>query len=213
MALSDYMPYGAPELLEGASPRMARATFTSTALVASLVWCLGIIVANHPGAAVPPEIEVPPDIFSPEQVRVHEPTGTVPPVIPITPSRNVEFHPVPDEKTQPPAIDPAPPVVSDSPALPGRKGEPDAMPTGPGSSPCLCTEPSPTEYVYTDELPTLVSAPKPVYPDIAREAGVEGTVKLQLLVGLDGHVLRVIVRPGGSVPMLDDAARTAALAS
>ena len=214
MALSDYMPYGAPELLEGASPRMARATFASTALVASLVWCLGIVVANHPGTGVPPVVELPPDIFRPEQIRVHEPTRAVPPVVPSTPSKDAEFRPVLDDTPQPPAIDPSTPVGPEPQAPAGRIGESDALPVGSGIAPCACgVDPLPNEYVYTDELPTLVRARKPVYPDIAREAGVEGTVKLQLLVGLDGHVERAIVRPGGSVPLLDDVAIAAALAS
>jgi protein TonB len=77
----------------------------------------------------------------------------------------------------------------------------------------LDPDPLPNVYVYTDELPQLVRRVTPIYPDIAREAGVEGTVKLQLLIGLDGRVLKAIVQPKGSVPMLDQAAITAALAS
>src|SRR5215471_272315 len=48
MALSDYMPYGAPELLDGASPRMARATFLASGLVAALVCCAGLIASSRP---------------------------------------------------------------------------------------------------------------------------------------------------------------------
>ncbi len=44
----------------------------------------------------------------------------------------------------------------------------------------------------------------PHYPDTAREAGVEGTVKLSVLVGRDGHVHDVRVLKG--IPMLDAAA-------
>ena len=47
MSLSEFMPYGAPELLEGASPRMARSTFTASALVAAMVCCLGLVTANR----------------------------------------------------------------------------------------------------------------------------------------------------------------------
>jgi protein TonB len=72
-------------------------------------------------------------------------------------------------------------------------------------------DPPPGTYVYTDELPQLVRSVKPIYPDLPREAGVEGTVKLWMYVGLDGHVLRAVVQPKGSVPMLDQAAIDAAL--
>jgi protein TonB len=96
------------------------------------------------------------------------------------------------------------------PVAPVRGGEPDA--TGRGTlEPSVSDDPDPNTFVWTDELPQLVRSVKPFYPDLAREAGVEGTVKLQLLVGLDGRVLRAIVRPGGSVPMLDQAAIDAAL--
>ena len=44
----------------------------------------------------------------------------------------------------------------------------------------------------------------PVYPEMAREANVDGTVMIQALVGKDGKVqdMRVVK----SIPMLDDAA-------
>jgi hypothetical protein len=69
MALSDFMPYGAPELLEGASPRMARSTFTATGLVAAIVCCIGIVVANR-HVIQEPVIEVPPDVFNPDRFQV-----------------------------------------------------------------------------------------------------------------------------------------------
>src|SRR5512144_1087361 len=52
MALSDYMPYGAPELLDGASPRMAQATFMASGLVAAIVCSLGLLIASRP--VIPP---------------------------------------------------------------------------------------------------------------------------------------------------------------
>ena len=68
--------------------------------------------------------------------------------------------------------------------------------------------PSPDEYVAFEKAPDLVSMKDPDYPDIAREAGVEGTVLIQVLVGEDGFVkAQRIVQ---SVPMLDDAAAAAA---
>jgi protein TonB len=47
-----------------------------------------------------------------------------------------------------------------------------------------------------------------VYPDIAREAGVEGTVLVRVLVGEDGFVKEQMIVQ--SVPMLDEAAAQAA---
>lgn len=68
--------------------------------------------------------------------------------------------------------------------------------------------PSPDDYVAFEKEPELVSIRDPDYPDLAREAGVEGTVLIRVLVGEDGFVKdQIIVQ---SVPMLDDAAAGAA---
>ena len=208
MALSDFMPYGAPELLEGASPRMARSTFAATALVAALVWCLGIVAANR-HAAVEPLIEIPPDPFNPAQFKVLPQPSTGPPAVRIAPIDG-NFRAVPVEPLVPPTIVDLPPVAPVSP-FPGTGSDVSRAQTINPTPPDR--DPLPDEYVYTDELPQLVRAVKPPYPDIAHEAGVEGTVKLRLLIGLDGHVLKVIVQPNGSVPMLDEAAIAAATAS
>ena len=63
--------------------------------------------------------------------------------------------------------------------------------------------------VVPDAPAQPVTKVSPKYPDIAREAGVDGTVTLSVLVGADGHVHDVrIVK---SIPMLDAAAHEAAL--
>ncbi|MCE9626731.1 MAG: energy transducer TonB [Candidatus Eisenbacteria bacterium] len=63
------------------------------------------------------------------------------------------------------------------------------------------------DYVYVEELPEAVTRIPPVYPDMAREANVDGTVMVQALVGKDGKVRDV--RVVKSIPMLDDAAKAA----
>jgi periplasmic protein TonB len=60
------------------------------------------------------------------------------------------------------------------------------------------------EFVYYEEAPTLINMPAPLYPDLAREAGLEGTVKVQALIGKDGQVKDVKVVK--SIQMLDDSA-------
>ncbi|TMQ60353.1 MAG: TonB family protein [Candidatus Eisenbacteria bacterium] len=47
-----------------------------------------------------------------------------------------------------------------------------------------------------DSPPELIDAPKPAYPDWAKDAGVEGRVLLRVLVGTDGHPRKVIVAGG-----------------
>ena len=206
MALSEYMPYGAPELLDGASPRMARATFMASGLVAAMVCALGVLVANRPATReLPPEMirfDFQPNIYEPQP-----PSGHAPEISKIQPLA-AEFHAVVDEPTQPVTIEEQPPSGPES----SNRGDvPEAVRGGGDLAPTQSQDPLPTEFVYTDELPQPVRVVKPDYPDLAHDAGVEGTVKLQLLVGLDGHVLRAIVRRGGSVPMLDGPAIAAAL--
>ena len=68
--------------------------------------------------------------------------------------------------------------------------------------------PSPDEYVAFEKAPDLVSMEPVVYPDLAREAGVEGTVLVRVLVGEDGFVKDALIVQ--SIPMLDAAAADAA---
>lgn len=70
---------------------------------------------------------------------------------------------------------------------------------------CGLRPPGPVgEYIYVEELPEAIVRVPPVYPDAAREAGVEGTVMVQVRVCIDGQVMEShVVR---SVPMLDEAA-------
>ena len=68
--------------------------------------------------------------------------------------------------------------------------------------------PSPAEFVAFEVAPALVRLPAPVYPEIARMAGVEGTVTLRLLIGPKGNVLDARVVEGHV--MLNDAALSSA---
>jgi TonB family protein len=54
----------------------------------------------------------------------------------------------------------------------------------------------------------LQESPPPSYPPLAKAAGVQGTVKLQILIGTDGHVKNVTVISGH--PLLITAAMNAA---
>jgi TonB family protein len=60
------------------------------------------------------------------------------------------------------------------------------------------------DYVYVEELPAPITKVPPTYPDLARSAGVEGTVNVLALVGKDGRVKDANVKT--SIPMLDEAA-------
>lgn len=67
--------------------------------------------------------------------------------------------------------------------------------------------PEPGVWQYVEQQPEVAVRVAPEYPDLAREAQVEGTVMLWALVDLDGRVREVRVQR--SVPLLDGAARAA----
>ena len=59
--------------------------------------------------------------------------------------------------------------------------------------------PRPDEFVSFDELPVCLIIQPPVYPDLARQAGIDGTVMVQTLVGKDGKVKEAHVVEGPEV--------------
>jgi protein TonB len=72
------------------------------------------------------------------------------------------------------------------------------------------TSPSPDEFIVVDEEPQRISIASPVYPAMARDAQIEGTVIVRVLVGKDGKVKDVIVVDGPDAlrQAADDCART-----
>jgi len=208
MPLSEFMPYGAPELLDGAHTRMARATIVASLTVAMLVSVLGAILAHgartitivppDPGFTVTPL----PDVF---EQHTYQP---VPPVPPAAPRGEPDANPIP-------VPDPLAPRAELTRSGPADSGARDTGRTAPlpndGIGPLASAgDPEIGKFVVVDVYPELVTGAEPRYPDLARDAGVEGVVRVLMLVGLDGRVARAVVAPGGSVPMLDDAALAAA---
>ncbi len=66
------------------------------------------------------------------------------------------------------------------------------------------TEPEP--YYHFEEYPALVRYVNPVYPELARQAGIEGTVLLSVLVGTDGAVTEVGILISDVTPAMEQAA-------
>ena len=66
------------------------------------------------------------------------------------------------------------------------------------------------EFYAFDEAPVLIKFVNPKYPDLARQAGIEGTVLLNVLVGDDGKVLQVSVIQSDVTPAMEKSAREAA---
>ncbi len=64
-------------------------------------------------------------------------------------------------------------------------------------------------FIEVDEIPVLKSQLKPAYPEIAKLAGIEGTVYLKLLIDEKGNVADAKVEQGAK-EMLDNSALNAA---
>jgi protein TonB len=76
------------------------------------------------------------------------------------------------------------PGTANDPAPDGRE---PSLPGPPSEDPPLGA------YRPVDELPVPIFAPTPEYPGWAREAGITGRVLLNVLVGADGRVRRVVI--------------------
>jgi periplasmic protein TonB len=71
--------------------------------------------------------------------------------------------------------------------------------------------PKPDEFVAYEEAPSPIEQVQPVYPEMARQAQVEGVVWVKSLVDKDGKVRDVIiVKPSGANAGFEDAAIDAA---
>jgi protein TonB len=93
---------------------------------------------------------------------------------------------------------------------PGAGGEPwdgENVGTIPAVEPMTSLQ-APPDFIVVEHEPELVWMRKPAYPDIAREAGIEGTVLVRVLVGADGTTQQVQLLQ--SVLGLDEAALEAA---
>jgi TonB family protein len=86
--------------------------------------------------------------------------------------------------------------------------------TGSGGDSLVITDipeilPEANEFVYVEEVPQMIVGPQPIYPEMAKEAQLEGQVIVNALIGKDGKVRSVqIVK---SIPMLDEAAKQAVM--
>jgi protein TonB len=82
---------------------------------------------------------------------------------------------------------------------PGTEGSVDGPYTGDGDITINPSTPNPAEaYTWFDSEPVLLSINPPVYPEMVREAGIDGTVLVRVLVGLNGRVKDAMVVEGAS---------------
>jgi protein TonB len=207
IALSQFMPYGAPELQSVARPYMLRALLVSSAFSTLLFAAFGVLRTVVGDAPAPP----PPIVFMVDRAPVPPPIAAVAPPQPVVPAALEHATagvalPVPDDQA------PVESTIANADEL--RTAMPGA---GTGDLPIVVEAPAPAEtlpelgqYVDVEQLPVPVSSVSPEYPAIAKEAGVSGLVVAHLLVGKDGRVLDVRIDEKHSVLMLNEAAILAA---
>lgn len=203
--LYHFMPYGAPELKEVSRKFMVRAIVAgSIGWVVLFLLSLGtstilknrpeetsVIVVPYRELAAPPPLS---DAAPPPQVAIAQPVA--PPTVGVA-------VPVPDAEAPPEqTIASQEEIAAVTPGVEATGG--DNIVVAPPAEDEL---PKYGEYVYVEELPEAVTRTQPVYPELARSAGVDGTVLVQALVGKDGKVKDVKVVKGND--MLNDAAVTA----
>ncbi len=203
VSLFEFMPYGAPELREVARDYMFRAVMLATAgyIVLCLVSFGGFLLAKR--APKETSVIVVPyrEIAAPPPLSNDAPPPQVAIAIPVAPPTVGVAVPVPDAEAPPEQTIASQEEISQQTQSAPITGEGEQIVVQPPSDDEM---PKLGEYVYFEEMPEAITKVPPQYPDIAREAGVDGVVTVQALVGKDGKVKDTKVTK--SVPMLDAAA-------
>jgi protein TonB len=205
-SLFEFMPYGAPELLQSRRERLASAILVSSLATAAVFAAVGglarLIVV--PPVVIPPAYYAPHVIDpTPELSRPRPPT--LPPAAP-TRVQSLAGEFVPAEPDVPLVKDTGPAEDHGTAEKEGTGPPPDNAIAPPGDD----ALPPPNTYVWVEQYPEAITEVKPIYPEIARDAGVEGLVIVNVLVGKTGHVLDARLDPKRQVPILNDYALAAA---
>lgn len=207
VTLFEFMPYGAPELMEVARKYMTRGILGGIGVLFigfGLSFVTNLVLARQekeiPIVVVPfRELSAPPPLQktdAPPQVAISSTVAAPTVGVPV---------PVPDAEA------PMEQTIASQSEL--AQAMPSQDMTSDGNQQIVVAPPTEEElpkfgeYVYVEELPEAIHKEAPQYPDLAREASVDGTVMVQALVGKDGRVkdTRVVK----SIPMLDAAATAA----
>jgi protein TonB len=210
VSLFEFMPYGAPELLDARESHLASALASASLLaLAAFLVALPLTPLLRSLPSREPAIE-PPNIIIDDF-----PTPTLVPPLPKKPSGPASSAasagivvPVPPAAAPPEDLEWADHAAGPpGPPASGASGEPEVRDPGP-----TAVEVIPVRGVHqdVDELPVPVMQFKPEYPSFARDAGIEGLVVVDVLIGTNGHVLRAERVGEYSVPMLDPTALEAA---
>lgn len=204
ISLYEFMPYGAPELMENAKRYMFRATLAGIGSIIGvflIMFVVNLIIARQREAIPVVQMQVS-DLAAPPPLSQDTPPPQVTVAPAVAPPAAAIPVPVPDAQAPEEQTIMTQEEISTS--TPGVSEEVGSSMVVQPSEDAL---PGFGEYVYVEELPEAITQVKPIYPDLAREAGVDGKVVVQALVGKDGKVKDV--RVVKSIPMLDEAAKVA----
>ena len=203
-SLYEFMPYGAPELIEVAKKYMFRATMTGIGSIAGLflvMFIVNLVIAQQQKAIPVVQMQVS-DLAAPPPLSQDTPPPQVQVAPAVAPPAAAIPVPVPDaEAPKEQTIMSQEEISTSTPGVSEEAGSQMVV------APSEDEMPKFGEYVYVEELPEAVTRVAPTYPDLARSAGVDGTVMVQALVGKDGKVKDV--RVVKSIPMLDESAKAA----
>ena len=205
--LYEFMPYGAPDLIESRRRHQSLALLLASAS-ALVLYALSTGLAAlipAPVAELKPMISIDPQAW---ELIAPRPPAPAPPLAKPRPPVSEHAPPV----ALPDAVAPAPEPTArdtDQPTVTGAAGPAtasDALTTVPGPE----TLPARLDWVYVENMPKALKEVKPEYPEIAVQAGVEGAVDVFVLVGTDGRVLKAELSEKVQVLMLNEAALAAA---
>ena len=201
VALYAFMPYGAPELIESADACLSRALFAAMGVVlAAFAVLMALGLLRPPGAPPARTIEIAlHDLTAPPTIRLPDSAPLV--ATPVTPSRAAVPVVTPDAQV----------TTETTIASQAEQSQTGSVTDAPGEGAAVVVQPSGTNDhpdinapMDVDRMPELLGSVQPDYPDLAREAGVDGVVRLRALVGRDGRVQDVHV--DHSIALLDAAA-------
>jgi TonB family protein len=156
---------------------------------------LKVVKKTYEDLPPPPSIEAPEPASAPKGLEAKGSVGEVP-------------LPVPDELAEADTI-------SDAIAGTGAEGFGEGTEIIVEESIEVTEEAAPWEEVSFDveysEKPVVVHEERPIYPDIARDSGVEGDVVLLVYIDERGKVRNAVVQASPGLPALDEAAKKAAM--
>lgn len=200
-----YSPYGAYEL----KSKYQKYFMMSTGMVTGfflLITGIYLIIASLDDGAIDmtgrviktvADLGPPPSIaHTPPQVQIQKPEITLPKIgIP---------KPVADEE------------MLDEDVVLATKDElaeivaPDITAEGEGIVIDIDDDPLPGDFIPVENLPELIHKEVPAYPRLARQAQLDGTVHVRVLVLENGSVKNVMIEKSSGITSLDDAAVKAA---